>query len=1197
MKKRALTVLFAGLLVLGITALTEYVLYRQGDASLARHFEKLLHVQERKADELLASLKDTVDGEEGYEENDLIVLAFREGKILYWSNEVVGTPDLYERLQKDFTEINNVFYEVRRRKINDIGYYALIHIKDNHPYTNRYIKNKFGKFAHITAENVEQIEISAVAGSQSYAVHNREGEPLFYLSLGEQFNERVSGMVFLFLYLLFFLSLFYVYDTLLKLVSTWRIQLLYALGFICFLLLLRAIVIAYHIPHSLYRLPIFDMNFSEGIFVVSIGDLFLSAFCVFFVVYLTFLNIKINYQSERLRRYRYIVCAALVCFTFLYIDCFNWGIELLVENIDVHLNIAQLVHVGLASMAAFVAIIFCGLVIVMIIYSSVAVFQQLLPFRAVIRTVTLISLGLWGISEWWHLDTNFWDCFFLWITYVLIAVNKYLIKRDIQRSMYILVVFLLSIYIVMIVKNYEQSKEQKQRAEFATPLIEERDYNFEAHLVEIDQKIRESALLQEYLQQEEEQEAYWLLEHVLLDLTGYNYYTQITFCHAEDSLWLTEEKELWNCRQYFDSEIRQYGLRIGRSGFYSIDVFDGFITYLGRFRFGDLNVYIRFDATQDNEGNGYPQILSRKSVDEKNVVYRYSTAKYHRGELIASSGEFVYYKNLDGFGELGDNIEIVAKDRFTHMLIPVGGQNTIVVSLRDSIFSLYYMNVLYAFFVCMLISSYGLFFNVNRNINFRKGTLKARIKNGMIFLILLLLGILSAMSIYLNTKSFEARHNAKAMELLKYINKELEQLGCVEEKECPDIELLLAEKSEILLIDINIYSSNGELVATSRRDIFLNGFDGTLVNPRALKHIVRQGAMSYVEHEKIGELEYIAAYMPLRLDNGKTYILNVPYFAQSDELSLDIIIFLIITINIAIVMVVLTFVLSGVLAERVTRPLQLVNEKLKRMRFRGKNEKIVYNRKDEVGVLVQVYNNMVDKLDESIANLARSERESAWREMARQIAHEIKNPLTPMKLNIQFMQRSLQVEDPAEFRERFKSISAMLIEQIDNMASIASAFSDFARMPISNCETFDVSALVNDCALLFENNVGTLECEIETGIFIFADKEQIRRVFINILKNAEQCIPEDRPGKIRISVKRVEEQVEIRLTDNGCGIPEEFREKIFAPNFTTKTSGMGLGLAISRRIVESMGGTITFTSQVGIETEFCVCLNTVEREQ
>lgn len=167
----------------------------------------------------------------------------------------------------------------------------------------------------------------------------------------------------------------------------------------------------------------------------------------------------------------------------------------------------------------------------------------------------------------------------------------------------------------------------------------------------------------------------------------------------------------------------------------------------------------------------------------------------------------------------------------------------------------------------------------------------------------------------------------------------------------------------------------------------------------------------------------------------------------------------------------------------------------------------------------------------------------------------------------------------------------MLIEQIDNMASIASAFSDFAKMPIASLEEFDLSELLKNCVMLFKNNIDSLKCQIEPGLRGVADKEQIRRVFINILKNAEQSIPEDRKGEVFVVARRVDGQIEVRIKDNGCGIPEELRARIFEPNFTTKSSGTGLGLAISNKIVESMGGTIDFTSEIGVGSEFVVTLN------
>ncbi len=1194
MKKKIWITLFLSVVLLGATVLTEFLFYRQDENTWVRNFQNRLHQQEILADEVLDAQQDTVSLDRKEWNEDLIGVCFRDGEPVSWTHKKIGGDRLYRLLTENdrFVKIGNTLYEVRKRRHEGWDCFALLRIKDVYPYTTRYVKNGFGQYLKIAEENINQLTVSASPAEHAHLIRNKEGEPLFYLSYGENYKERGSDYLLITLYLLFFLSLFYVYNLIQKNAATLRLQLCYFLGFILLLLGMRYFMLYFRLPPTLCQLFVFDEDLSKDIYIRSIGDLILTTFCIFQLVYATLFNIRINYENEKLKHYRYVWAVGLLVILFLYVDFFNFAIDLVIENMDIHLNIAQLVHISLASVIAFVAISLAGLVILVLTFGILSAFRHFFSFRQVVKIDTLVCLLLWLISEVLGLYTNFWDCFFIWITILLIAVNKYLLKRDIQRSIYILAVFLLSIYVVMVTKKYESYKEQRQRMDYATDLIEERDDNFEERLQEIDRSVSRSFVLEELLMRGEEQEAEAFLRENLLNMTGYNYYPDITFCRSGDNLWLTDSKEQRGCREYFEQIIRRYGHPLGDTHFYSIGMFDGFVTYIGRFPYGDTYLYLKFDAAKDDEGSGYPQVLSRKAGKENNRGYFYSYAKYANGELVSSSGNFVYYKKLTAFGvDKRDGVLLMDKDHYSHMMIPVGQQDMLIISLPENTFALYYMNALYAFFVCILISSYGLFFTANRHINFRKGTLKARIKNNIISLIFVLFVLLTALSVYINTKSFEGRHNAKAIELLKYVNKELERLDCVDWQRCPDILQTLSEMSDLLQIDINIYSDKGTLVSTSRPEIFQIGFDGWLLNPEALEQIGIKGATSYIEKEKIGELGYISAYMPLILDNGRSYILNVPYFAQNDELNLDIVIMIVITVNIAVVMMVLAFVLSGLIAEKVTKPLQVVNEKLRKMRIGGKNEKIKYRHKDEIGVLVQEYNNMVDKLDESIGQLARSERENAWREMARQIAHEIKNPLTPMKLNIQFMLRSLQMEDPEKFKQRFRDISGMLIEQIDNMAAIASAFSDFAKLSVSNNEIFSVDDLVRNCTLLFENNVDEIHCEADTGLKIFADKEQMRRVVINLLKNAEQSIPEGRKGKIQVKVSEINEKVEIRIRDNGCGIPEELQKKIFEPNFTTKSSGSGLGLAICQRIIESVGGKIGFTTTLGEGTEFYIILN------
>lgn len=1178
--RKALGVFTGGLLFLLVALCWEYILNDSRETEWIRRFEQRLHEQEAEADKILENLRDSVGDACCGWEKDVIFAGFRKGKIFFWTDESIGMTGLYDRLKTGdkFIKINNAYYEIRKKEKRGEEYFALLHIKDSYPYYNNYVKNKFGAFLKIEAENADHISVSPFADGQEWEIRNREGEKLFYLQRSENFKDRSVNYMIICFYLFFFISLFYVYSLLLVSAVSFRRQLLYMLFFVVFLLILRYTMLLLHFPASLYRLTLFDETIIHGRTVNSVGDLMLSAFSIVQVLYISLTHLRVNYTSPRVRRCRYAIMFGLVTLAVVYIVFLNYTIGSLIEDTEVHLNIARVIHIGLPSMVAFVALIMGGLGLIIIIDGTIRIFRGLFSLKTALLGVTILIGPLIVAAALADLQITCWGWLFVWEEFLLFAVNRYIIKRDIQRTLHMLTIGLLAFYIVLISQKYEQYRELTQRAAYATELIEERDYNFEKKLSEINTQINDSEVIADLVANYNEEFLKLCLTDDLLDLNGYNYVSEITLCYKTDSMWVENMAKVYGCREYFGELIAAHCKPIEGTNFYAVNEFDGFVSYIGCFEFGDVVLYLRFDSVQDSEGSGYPQILSRKSEGGSHIIYPYSYAKYRNGQLVYSSGDFNYYRTFAAFREYNGNMSIVEKDNYSHLIIPVDEGGILVMSLHDNFFSLYYVNILYAFFVCILLSSYTLFFGKSQKINFRKGTLKTRIKNSIISLIAVLFIILTTLSIYLNTKSFENRHRTKATELMKYINKELEELHCVEYAECQGILEILRGMSEILKIDINIYSPSGMLVATSRPEIFSAGFAGYLIDPEALEHIVREGSMSFVKEKHIGQLDYMSVYMPLVLENGKSYVINVPYFTQNDELNLDIVIMVIIAVNIAIVVMVLAFVLSGIVAERVTKPLQMVNDKLKRMRIGGKNEKIAYARQDEIGSLVKEYNNMVEKLEESVNQLAKSERESAWREMARQIAHEIKNPLTPMKLNIQFMQRSLQIEDPEDFKKRFKDIAGVLIEQIDNMASIASAFSDFAKIPVSQKEVFDISEMVRNCVTLFEKNVDTLHCEIVQGLNVCADKEQIHRVIVNVLKNAVQSIPDDRKSEIAVRVNKAGQNVMIRIRDNGEGIPPEIQNRIFEPNFTTKTSGMGLGLAISRQIIESMGGIIDFRS-------------------
>jgi len=290
-------------------------------------------------------------------------------------------------------------------------------------------------------------------------------------------------------------------------------------------------------------------------------------------------------------------------------------------------------------------------------------------------------------------------------------------------------------------------------------------------------------------------------------------------------------------------------------------------------------------------------------------------------------------------------------------------------------------------------------------------------------------------------------------------------------------------------------------------------------------------------------------------------------------------------------MFVIAIAIAYFLSSYITRSIQTISEKIKETRLNKRNEKITLNSaSSEINSLVESYNNMIDQLEDSAVKLAQSEREQAWREMAKQVAHEIKNPLTPMRLTVQSFDRKFNPEDP-NVRSKMKEYSESLIQQIDVMSSIASAFSDFAKMPTQRKERLDVVDVIKHALDIFNEEDYIKYYPTEKELFANLDKTQLIRVITNLVKNASQAKSnEGDTPKIEVKVTSNNDTIIITISDNGKGISEENKKRIFEPKFTTKSSGMGLGLPMVKNIIEAYGGTISFTSTENVGTVFTITL-------
>jgi nitrogen fixation/metabolism regulation signal transduction histidine kinase len=352
----------------------------------------------------------------------------------------------------------------------------------------------------------------------------------------------------------------------------------------------------------------------------------------------------------------------------------------------------------------------------------------------------------------------------------------------------------------------------------------------------------------------------------------------------------------------------------------------------------------------------------------------------------------------------------------------------------------------------------------------------------------------------------------------------------------------------------------------------------------------------YVDVKSVDGLKNRSSFSQIKDDKFKPLgILNLPYVDDDDYYEEELRAFLIRLGQVYTFMLLVAFALAYFLASYITKSLKTISDKINETSLNQKNEKIVIEANSrEINSLISAYNQMVDQLEESATMLAQSEREQAWREMAKQVAHEIKNPLTPMRLTVQNFQRKFDADDP-NLKQKLDDYTKTLIQQIDTMSSVASAFSNFASMPAQQNESLNVVDVVELALDIFNEDFIHFESNKEE-ITAKLDRTQLIRIITNLVKNAIQSIPDEQEFKqILVSVNEHNEHVLIQVEDNGTGIEFEDRDHVFEPKFTTKTSGMGLGLGIIKNIIENYKGTITFETELGKGTTFTVSLPLIEK--
>jgi len=786
----------------------------------------------------------------------------------------------------------------------------------------------------------------------------------------------------------------------------------------------------------------------------------------------------------------------------------------------------------------------------------------------------------------------------LWVVFSL-KTNEIFGSKSVSI---LFILFLCSFFVSVKLQSLNEIKSNNERASLATYLATEKQEETEKQYAKISSKLEEDSFIKklikghsnisltdfEYMMEGRYFKDYWEsyeMNFNLFDSSGVSFFTK------DDS----EFKE-FNLLVKNNSEKSKYNESI-----YYVKDYKGQLSYVIKQKIkGENNTHAFFTATLKSkkipEGIGFPRLLISSKTPVLEYLEKYSIAKYHRGKLVSKYGRYSFPSTPIALSKDTEEGEI-EKEGYNHYILKKGKDNVVIISKKESNVLEIITRFSYLFVFFGLILFLSSFFKGVKSVMNKTVTLSIRIQIVLVLLVFSSLFAFGWGSGVFVRNQYKKHTSDNIREKLVSLEIELRaKLGAYDALSIDNdgnyMGYVLSKLSRVFVTDINLYDPEGHLLASSRPKVFNKGLMGEQINPTAYHMLRVKQKSDFSQKESIGELDYTSAYLPFYNSKGEllAYV-NLQHFGQQKELENQIQEFLVAIINVFILLLVISVVISVFVSNWVTKPLRLLHENISSIHFGQGNQKITYDKKDEIGALVKQYNQKLEELATTADQLAKSERESAWRDMAKQVAHEIKNPLTPMKLSIQQLVRVFDKEDPSS-HQKLEKVAQSLIEQIEGLSKIANEFSNFAKMPVPEKKEIDLVELIQSNISIFEQK-DLVDFELKTicdKATVFADKDQIIRVLNNLIKNAVQSIPKERLGKIEISLQKELNEFLIVIKDNGRGISEKQKSKIFIPYFTTKSTGTGIGLPIAKQIIENHEGKIVFESTLNEGTSVFVFL-------
>jgi len=1143
--------------------------------------------------------------------------------LLFWNNQKILPPTADFNLKDGyyFQSLANGYYVVGKTTLhfsgmsNNIIAYVLIPVLNQFYVETDYLVTSF-------VHNEDAINKISISGAPTkFPIRSLDGSPLFYIKEVSHPNLSTTDLLTIVLRLTALAFLFIYIGLFAESIAKKR-KALYGILFLVMAFVAVRVLLYYSEDFfSFRRFGLFDPSiYAVNNLNSSLGDLLINSVLLCWIILFTWYNIPPDQKTPAFLKGKRLFVAGFIVIFILIFSTFQFAntVRSLVADSKVSFHVTDFFSLDFYTVIGFIVL---ALLSVTYYYFTRLLFRFIFSaFRDnyIYIYFCLAFIGLLFLTfrngnsiVLFHLPVLLW----LVVYTLIVSQEKFIINRfRITVAGALFWIFIFSVSLAAIILQGNRENELRIRKAIAEKYDRMTDPTTNYQLSIAIAYLNNRFLANNFHRFRNPGESQFLKDSILKEIfADYNikYDTRIyVFDSSGKAINNSDTKTFPELNTIFSVQSKSTGVPDLN---YLETSFDR-ITYITRRVVKDSartlgSFFIISNPRQYGSDALYPELFRQvsKRDDENSPIYSY--AIYKKGLLTQSSNKYPFQISISKEQIPKSEVEPRANNGYDELWYRANNNKVVVIarkrdSLLESITLFSYLFCAFLFMVGLLqlISVILRLFRDRSSFNlFAQFSIRSQIQGTVIFISILSFLIIGVATISFFIDRYNRNNIDKLSRTAGIMVKELEKrlndttafsTDMSDSVSFANLQKLVDEVADIHNADVNVYDPEGNLQVSSENEVYDKGILSKQMHPLAYYHLSRMREVQRVQKERLSSLDYWSIYTSVRNSDGQVVqYLNIPYFSSQIDLKQEISNFLVTIINLNAFIFLIAGVIALFITNKITQSFSVIGDKMREITLGKTNEEIVWTKNDEIGELVKQYNKMVHQLEESAEALARSEREGAWREMARQVAHEIKNPLTPMKLSIQYLQKAID-SNQSNVKELTAGVANTLIEQIDHLSKIAADFSQFANIGNKKIELVDLHQVIGILVDLYSSNpkVNIEWKKVFGSVVMKADKTHMNRVFTNLLANAVDACQDKEVCDIKIDEVQKDGVITISVKDNGEGIPAEMHSKIFMPNFTTKTSGTGLGLAMTKSIVEQAKGRIWFETEVGEGTTFFVQL-------